>query len=477
MGKPTVWKTGELKLDHVSAVSLVDQISRHIEGAIVEGSLAPGGRVPSCRDLAVQLGVARGTVKAAYDRLVDRDILMTAGAAGTRVVDPLPPFFTAPGNEARESLVPQHFPYSSHQALPFQMGVPAHDAFPGALLCRLHRQAVPEASTKTSHTDPRGSSQLREALASHLAIGRGIQCSPEQIMVTAGFRGGLALALRAIGGAGKQAWVEDPGYPATRLALALSEMEPIAVPVDIAGLDVQCAQLLAPDASLAIVTPGQQAPSGVVMSLQRRGELLRWAAEAGSWVVEDDYLADLSLSRRPVQALAAGRGADRVIHIGSLSKTISPALGVGFVVAPLSLAPRMVEIATWLGSSPNVAIQLALARFLNEGHYLRHLRRMRNLYVQRRQSLLQALKRCGVTTAEAAGLAVLLPLPDQADDERLAIDAEALGLGPVPLSPWFVDRTTSRSGLLLGVANVLDRTIDDDCGKLLSLIKKRPHPA
>jgi GntR family transcriptional regulator/MocR family aminotransferase len=463
------WKMAALTLDRVSPTTLVDQLARHIEVAIAEGSLQSGGRLPSWRDLAGQLGVARGTVRAAYEKLIDRGLLIAAGSAGTRVAEHLPPTII-PVTSGVESLLPQDFHFRSTQALVFQMGVPAHDAFPATLWARLHRQAVQSTSLRTGYGDPRGLPELRSAIASHVAIARGIECSPEQIIVTTGFRGGLGIALRAIGATGRQAWVEDPGYPVTRYALELAGVHPVPVPVDSDGLIVERGRELAPRAALAVVTPGQQAPSGVALAEHRRQELLQWAASCGGWIVEDDYLAELHLSGRSPNALASGDGADRVIHVGTFSKTIAPMVGVGFVVAPLPLARRLIDVATWLGGPPNAALQLALSTFLSEGHYLRHLRRMRRLYGQRRQCLLDTLARLGVETAVPAALSVMLPLPDGFDDQQLSLDARAVDLGPAPLSPWFAAASQPRSGLLLGVANVLERKIEQDCRRLLAML-------
>ncbi|WP_244484871.1 PLP-dependent aminotransferase family protein [Bradyrhizobium tropiciagri] len=465
MARAVAWRMAGLSLDREDPSPLVDQISRHVEAAIANGSLAPGGRLPSWRDLAAQLGVARGTVQAAYERLSDRGLLVTAGSAGTRVVDPLPV------KEALATTTPsrQDPRRGPDHASAFQMGVPAHDAFPATLWSRLHRQGVQATSLWTGHSDGRGLSELRSALASHVAIARGITCSPEQIIVTSGFRAGLALAIRAMDVTGRQAWLEDPGYPVARLAVEVSGVVPIPVQIDEEGLSVRKGYELAPRAALAIVTPGQQAPSGLTMTQNRRSELVQWASRSDAWIVEDDYLAELHLSGRSANALASGGGADRVVHIGSFSKTISPLLGVGFLVAPERLVDRMIDVASWLGAPPNVAVQLALARFLQEGHYLRHLRRMRRLYAQRQNCLLDALARREVHTAIPSGLSVLLPLPAKFDDQRLSSEARDAGLGTAPLSPWFAT-ASRRSGLMLGIANVIERTIDRDCTRLLGLI-------
>lgn len=462
-------KIKELTLDRAAPVTLTDQICQHVEAAILEGALTAGARLPSWRDLAAQLGVARGTVKAAYEKLIDRGLLTTTAGPGTRVSDPLP-LIGPPTVAETECLRPPDFQHRSEHALVFQMGVPADDAFPATLWARLHRQAVHVTALRTGYSDPRGLAELRMALAAHVAIARGIECSPEQIIVTSGYRAGLALTLRSIDATGKQAWAEDPGYPVTRLALELSGVHPVAVPVDGDGLDVQQGFELAPNAALAIVTPGQQAPSGVAMSQRRRSELIEWAHVVRSWIVEDDYLAELHLSGRPANALASSAGSDRVIHVGTFSKTIAPMLGIGFLIAPRPLARRLIDVATWLGAPPSIATQLALTEFLREGHYLRHLRRMRRLYAQRRQSLLTVLKRLGVHVATPAGLSVLLPLPNGFDDEGAAIEARRLDLGPAPLSPWYANASRSHAGLILGIANVLERSIEHDCKRLLTII-------
>lgn len=471
MQSAALLKTDDLTLSRDGSTTLTDQIAGHIEAAITQSVLPCGARIPSWRDLAAQLGVARGTVRAAYEKLIDRGLLVAAGSAGTYIADPLPSTITA-RTTPTESLLPVDLHYRPELPLVFQMGVPAHDAFPVTLWARLHRQAVQSTSMRTGYGDPRGLVELRSAIAAHVAIARGVECSPEQIIITTGYRAGLGIALRAIGAAGRQAWVEDPGYPVTRYGLELSNVHPIGVPVDDEGLIVELGRKLAPHAALAVVTPGQQAPSGVALSDHRRVELLDWATSSNAWIIEDDYLAELQLSGRSPSALASGRGADRVILVGTFSKTIAPMLCMGYVVAPLPLARRMIDVAASLGGPPNSALQLALTNFLREGHYIRHLRRMRRLYGQRQLCLMDTLSRLELKNVIPAGLSVLVPLPAGYDDQRVALEARAVDLGPAPLSPWFSAATASRSGLLLAVANVLERRIDKDCHRLKAIIDR-----
>jgi GntR family transcriptional regulator/MocR family aminotransferase len=473
MAREPGWNASDLTLQRTGATALAEQIARQVETAIMQGALPPGGRLPSWRDLAAQLGVARGTVKAAYERLIDRDLIVASGSAGTHVADPL---LALPrdGDPPVGSFLPADLHHHGERPLIFQMGVPAHDAFPAKLWSRLHRQAARSAAMMTGRTDPRGLAELRSALAAHVAIARGIRCSPEQVIVTSGFRSGIAMALRAVDAAGGEAWTEEPGYPVVRRAVELCGLRPVAVRVDDEGVDVQRGCDLAPGAALAIITPGQQAPTGVTLSARRRRRLLRWASDNGSWIVEDDYLSELQLSGRPARALASIDPSGRVIHIGSFSKTLSPTLGIGFVVVPLPLARRLVDVAVWLASPPDVALQLALARFLREGHYLRHLRRMRQLYAQRRSMLLRHLEARAVDGVSAAGLSVMLRFPAGVDDQRLVERARGIGLGPAPLSPWFADARCSSQGLLLGITNVTETSAAQACARLLALISSTP---
>ncbi|GBQ87976.1 MocR-like pyridoxine biosynthesis transcription factor PdxR [Asaia krungthepensis] len=471
-------------LDRTGTHTLSEQIALHIEGAITSGALPAGARLPSWRDLATQLGVARGTVRAAYDRLIDRHMLCAAGAAGTRVAERLPTTSpVSPDNRSHGSpdgaAVPTLdeygplalFRHQGSRPLAFQMGVPAQDAFPATLWARLHRHGVQVSALQAGAMDPRGLPELRTALASHLALARGLACTPDQILITTGFRSGLAMVLRAIDSVGKQAWVEDPGFPVTRMALESAGVHPVPVAVDDEGIDVAQGRVMAPAAAFALVTPGQQAPMGVSLSPARRKALLDWARESHGWIIEDDYLAELHLDGRAPPALASGEGADRVIHIGTFSKTLAPMIGLGFVVAPPGLVKRLTETAWWLATPPNNAVQIALTRFMREGHYFRHLRRTRQLYTERRALLRDTLQRCDGPLARNAGLSVILPLPSGFDDARLALHAREASLAISPLSAWFAKGSRARSGIVLGVANIRSERVEADCHHLLTLMR------
>ncbi len=271
---------------------------------------------------------------------------------------------------------------------------------------------------------------------------------------------------------GRKGWTEDPGFPYTRRGLELAGLSLVAVPVDADGIDVDYGIQHAPDAAVVVLTPGQQAPLGGTLSLPRRLQLLDWAAAQGAWVIEDDYLSELRLEGRAAPALASLDRAGRVIHIGSFSKTISPTLRLGFVVAPPSLVSRFAEIAACLAPAPASSIQLATAEFMQDGHYLRHLRRTKRLYASQRDGLLAHLRPRVGDAAAPTGLAVLLALPDGSADVAIAKETAAFGIAPSPLSVWYASPARARSGLLLGIATAPPKQVAAACDRLLAVVER-----
>jgi GntR family transcriptional regulator / MocR family aminotransferase len=460
-------------INRSAKVTLAEQIRKGITDAIDKGLLVPGARLPSWRDLAAQLGVARGTVRAAYERLVDAQLIISSTPGGTRVaerpvmrrqVDVL-------GN--RRSFIPGVYREFSAAPAIFQMGVPAQDSFPSKLISRIRVRTVrAEALAAASYPDPRGELELRRELAVQLAIARGIECTPSQIIITSGFSGGLGLTLRVLGLEGRSAWVEDPSFPLTRKGLEIARLQLIPVPVDEHGLDVAYGLKAAPDAALVIVTPGQQAPLGATLSPERRLRLLEWATEKSAWIIEDDYLSELKLKGRSAPALASLDKQGRVIHLGSFSKTISPTFRLGFIVAPVSIAEQFAEAAACLSPAPCPSVQIATAEFIREGHYMRHLRRTKRIYAQRSDALVSCLKFHGCRTS-TAGLVVLLHLPAGVADTVIANEALAFGLAPSPLSHWYMSETARATGLLLNVAAAPMQIIPSACERLCEIINRR----
>ncbi|QKJ85159.1 GntR family transcriptional regulator [Paramixta manurensis] len=444
----------DLTLNRDRRSGLGEQIRTAITQAIREGRLAPGARMPSCRDLAAQLGVARGTVRNVYDMLADSQLLVAKGAAGTFVTSHPP---TVPAAAPRAAVMPPLYDMVYDFDTPaqtFQMGVPASDAFPEKVWSRiLQRHARAMIGRTASYADPRGSLALRQELVAYLAMTRGINCQPGQIILTNGYAGALGLICLTMGWRGQQAWLEEPGYLLARKALELIEIETVPIRVDEHGMRVADGLIAAPNASFALVTAGQQSPLGMTLSLERRSELLQWASAQQRWIIEDDYLGELQLAGRAAPALASLDTEGRVFHIGTFSKTLSPTLRLGFVVVPLTLATRFGDIAATLAPASSFVLHNAVAEFMREGHFLRHLRRMKRVYAERLEQMMQAL-RPHFPHLQLAGLCVVLTLPDGFPDRKLAREALAYGLAPSPLSVWYQRDETRRYGLLLGVTTL-----------------------
>jgi GntR family transcriptional regulator/MocR family aminotransferase len=462
-----------IELDRAKKTPLAGQIYLALREAIESGRLASGARLPSWSDLAAQLGVSRGTVREAYGRLITEQFAISLGAAGTRVAE-RPSRCFAPTWSPEAPPFPELFHDFGTVPLPFQMGVPSQDAFPFKLWSRILTRATRQvAAAPVGYPDPRGDPDLRKEVAAYLGIARGIRCNPSQVFVTGGFSGALGLAIRGLQLEGLEAWMEDPGFPLTRTALGLSGMTVTAIPVDAEGMDVAVGVRSAPGAAVAIVTPGQQAPLGMTMSLPRRVALLEWARRNDAWIIEDDYLSELQLKGRAAPALASLDHGGRVLHIGSFSKTIKPALRLGFLVVPPELARRFGDLAACLAPAPAAPVQQAVAEFLREGHYLRHLRRMKRLYAARREALLRSLREVAsdsIKVQAIGALAVVTVLPEFVSDVDIATRALQFGLAPVPLSPWYM-KSAPQQGLLLGVTNLSERRLAADCRRLAELVR------
>ncbi|MDX4956546.1 MocR-like pyridoxine biosynthesis transcription factor PdxR [Delftia acidovorans] len=465
-----------LSLDRASKISLSEQIRQGIERAIEQGVLKAGARLPSWLDLASQLGVSRGTVKAAYERLVDGQLVVSSRAAGTRVAErPL----RAVIREERPdegSFTQLHQEMIAGQGI-FQLGIPAKDSLPSKVFARIRARSVRMETTGwPTYPDPRGELDLRQEIAGYLAISRGIDCTPAQIIITSGFAGGLGLVLRALALEGTFGWFENPGFPFSRRALEISRIQLVPVPVDDEGIVVDYGIRHAKQATLALVTPGQHAPLGATMSLRRRLQLIEWAAESKTWVIEDDYLGELQLDGRAAPALMSLDRSGRVIHLGSFSKTISPKLRIGFAVIPAQEVHRFAEVAATLAPAPAPSIQAAISEFMRDGLYIRHLRRTRRLLISQRDVLVECLSRRGIN-AKIAGLSALIELQQGVSDIAICRESAVFGLSPGPLSPWYADSSQAPAKLLLGIATAPISSVDQACDRLAHIIHRHTASA
>jgi GntR family transcriptional regulator/MocR family aminotransferase len=302
-----------------------------------------------------------------------------------------------------------------------------------------------------------------------------IPCAPEQVLITAGSQGALDLAARVLLDPGDTVWIEDPGYLGARGALLAAGAQVVPVPVDAEGIDVAAGQRLAPRARIVSVTPSHQFPTGVTISLSRRVALLEWARQAQAWVLEDDYDSEYRFSGRPLEALQGLDNGQSVIYIGTFSKVLFPTLRLGYLVVPPELVAGFLAMRRFIDVHVPILEQLALADFMAQGHFTRHLRHMRTRYTERRNALIEALAReCGdlldVHIPEA-GMHLVAWLPTHMDDRAVARLALDQGIEIAPISKFCI-APPPRGGLMLGYANASTEDLRDGVRKLARALRR-----
>jgi GntR family transcriptional regulator / MocR family aminotransferase len=474
-----VWAmSATITLDREAGGPLSQQIANRLRDAVAMGTLPPGARLPSARSLAGQLGVARGTVDAAYAILADEGTLEPRGPAGTIVSKAL---------SARPPPVQHPMPFvrrpqaAANMPLPFRLGLPALDAFPRKLWSTLSVRAARGVGTADlANPDPAGHLPLREAIAAYLGVSRGIVCTAEQVLVTGGFQGALTLVTHLLLRPGDPVWMEDPGYPPARQALEAAGARLVPVRVDRDGMRVAAAIASAPRARLAVVTPTHQCPLGVGLTLPRRLALLAWAADADAWVLEDDYDSEFRYTGHRPPALKSLDRAGRVLYAGSFSKVLFPGLRLGYLVAPDELSEALQRASRLLQWGQPALPQRVVAAFMTEGHFARHLRRMRTLYTARRRALAETLTatfgdRVAVELA-AGGMHLLARFAGATDDGMLARRAAEAGLAPTALSSLAIAHDCGQ-GLLLGFTNVAESDAMAVVGRLRGAVDGTGHSA
>ena len=482
-----------VNIDRQQQLPIYLQICARFRTAIAAGHLRPGDRVPALRSLATQLNTARGTVELAYTILVGEGYLQMRGAAGTFVSPSLPASATrsrtqgATGSSGAQSIKGAAKPLSSgesHSAppaahplaiaaamsgepRPLQPGLPALDAFPVKVWNRLvsHRARSGERAM-LAYPDPAGYRPLREHIATYLGLSRGVTCLPEQVFVTGGYRATLELILRSLARPNDSVWYEDPGYLLARGFLAETGVQLVGVPVDGEGIDVERGTQLDAQARFALVTPSHQSPLGHTLSLARRMALLDWARRASSWIVEDDYDSEFRYLGRPLPALKSLDQHDHVIYCGTFSKVMFPGLRLAYTVVPERAVDRVGRVARSMNAGSPTLLQAALADFIEQGHFARHLKRMRALYAERRVLIVRALE-------QVFGERLIVELPPGGiqfaaqfaegpggpiDDVAVAARAREAGLAVLPLSIWYANGRTRRTprGLVMGFANIVN---------------------
>ena len=435
-------------------------IARQLKTAIEEGKLTAGRRLPSSRVYAQELGVSRATVENAYGELVAQGWLERRGQAGTFVSEhlTLKPAVAEPTWFGGEEPHPQ----------PFQLGLPALDLFPRALWARvMGRRLRTQTRFDLALGDVCGEMVLRQAIVEYLRLSRSIECQPEQVFITSGYAASMSLILRALAGRGQGMWVEDPGFPLIRPVIAQEGVNMYPIPVDNEGMDVEWALTNAPEARFALLTPAHQSPLGVALSLPRRRQLLDWAARQQAWIIEDDYDSEFRYQGKPLPPLKSLDAPQRVIYAGTFSKAMFPALRTAWLVVPVPLVAQFRRHVQKIACPVPLLWQQTLGDFIHEGHFWRHLKKMRVHYAERRRWLEEALQTHGFdVVAQQGGIQLVVNI--SGDDRLQARRARDAGLAVQALNDWRINGDGT-PGLIMSFTNITSQAMANEQVSALKL--------
>jgi GntR family transcriptional regulator/MocR family aminotransferase len=477
----------DIAIDRRAVTPLFRQVYAAISSSIVDGRLPAGARLPASRALAEQLGLSRTVVVAAYEQLLAEGYATGRIGSGTYVAPDLPerPAGRASVAKARRAegsgaprLAGKIDVTLQSDDRPFNLGRTLIDQRTADQWRRLSARALRTMpKSHLGYGDPRGSVELRGAIAAYLAGARGVRCDAEQIIVTSGTQHALDLVVRVLLPIGSEAWVEDPGYPLTREVLAAGGVATRPVRVDAQGIDVAAGIAAAPRARAraAFITPSHQFPTGVVLSMARRLELVAWASASGAWIVEDDYASEFRYGGRPLAALQGLDPAGRTLYVGTLNKALFPGLRAGYLVVPEPLLPDFVTARYLMDRQPPALQQEVLAEFIAQGHLASHIRRMRARYRDQRDRLVATLRRRAGDRLEVEppdqGMHLVAWLRPGLSDTAVERAALANGVVVRALSRLYV-KARPRQGLLLGFSGYPAAAIAGAAGRLAAVLQR-----
>jgi GntR family transcriptional regulator / MocR family aminotransferase len=453
-----------LGLDREREEPLRSQLEGQLREAIRTQRLAAGERLPSSRELARELGVSRGLVQECYAQLLAEGYLSARGGSGTRVA--------AGAAHQGPAAIAAPSPTVTRAKIDFRLGSPDLTTFPRADWIWAMREATRDApADELGYGDPRGSRRLREVLAAYLRRVRGAVTDPELIVICAGFAQGISLVLRALLGAGvRRIAFEDPGHPDERVTATHWGFATTTVQVDERGVDVGA--LTASGARAVLLTPAHQSPTGVVLAPERRQALVEWADAVDGTMIEDDYDSEFRYDREPVGVLQ-GLAPHHVALIGTVSKSLSPALRLGWIVCPPALIEAVTEDKLRDDRGCPALDQLALATLIESGRYDKHLRRMRGVYAARRDALIEALEEHAPQVelrGLAAGIHLVACLPEALEERAIVDAARERGVGLYPMSRYRADGGTRPPQLALGFGDLTEAAIRRGVGAIADLL-------
>ncbi|MFM9904769.1 MAG: PLP-dependent aminotransferase family protein [Pyrinomonadaceae bacterium] len=485
--------SGSIKRDNESQ-TLVEKISESLRKAILLGRIGVGAKLPSSRRLASELKVSRNTVLAAYEQLISEGYLEGKRGSGSFVAKELPEDLlqalttnksvagkissgraVAKRTERIQGLA-LSFSNEPDKPRAFQIGFSAIAEFPIETWTRIFTRRLRNLPRKSlDYSDPRGYLPLRESIAKYLGASRGVSCEASQVFITAGSQQALDAIFRTLLDEGDDALIEDPNYLGARGALLAAGAKLIPVPLDKEGFDIRLGSTLSPRAKLAYVTPSHQFPFGVTMSLSRRLELLEWASRKSAWIIEDDYDSEFRYRGRPLAALHGLDTSGRVVYTGTFSKVLFPSLRLGYLVVPPDLAGVFEQTLTFMAFHASMIEQAVLTDFINEGHFGRHIRKMRILYAERQKTIISAIGEdlSGVIEAQDAdaGMHIIGWLKGGLKAQVVANEALKNGVYTPPLS-FFCMNAKPPEGLLMGYTGLSNTEIRRGVRRLANVLSK-----
>ena len=483
-----------ISVDRKSSLPLHRQIYDGFRAVILRGDLRAGQQAPSSRALATELQISRFPVLDAYAQLVAEGYFESRVGSGTFVSSSLPeqrtyaktPIQQSPETGAgsrkmskRSALLPhfEQIPWR-HGKGAFSVHVPAFDHFPFQIWSNLVAQHSRHPQLQAIHNiDPLGLEHFREAICTYLRTARGVRCDAEQIMVVSGSQQALEITARVLLDPGAPVWIEDPHYQLARAVLMGAGSKLIPVPVDNEGLDVAAGIRMCRNARAAFVTPSHQYPLGATMSASRRLHLLNWAQDAGAWIIEDDYDSEYRYESMRVASLQGLDENSRVIYIGTFSKVLFASLRLGYIVIPEDLVERFKSVRFAMDIFPSYLYQEVMTDFMREGHFARHIRRMRLLYQERRAALTASLRQEFGNWLEIhgseAGMHLPVTLPDGYSDIEIAKRAAREKLWLWPLSLGYLGEAR-RQGFNLGFGSVPAEQMPQAVRHMRAVIEAKP---
>ncbi|MEH6569014.1 MAG: PLP-dependent aminotransferase family protein [Halioglobus sp.] len=444
---------------------LQPQLYQQLVNEINRGTWQPGSRLPPSRHIALELNISRNTVAAVFEQLVAEGFIVSRQGSGVYVNDELPPTDQrlTELRWTRQSNLPSLSAYGqrlrtqgtsgSQPPLPFSMGIPDLAAFPTKIWAQIQRRHQ-DRRHLLGYDGYQGYAPLRNALSTYLRVSRHVRCTPEQIVITHGTQQAISLCAQVLLNSGDDVLVENPGYIRARRAFAARDAKLIPVEVSPEGLTTAALPTAHP-AQLMYVTPTHHYPLGGIMSAAERLKILDWAAANNTWLIEDDYDSEFHFSGKPIAALQGMALETPVLYMGSFSKTLFPALRLGYLVLPTSLVEPFALAKSYESGESPLLSQATTTDFIQEGHFVRHLRRMRQIYQQKWLHMSELinlhLKTLATPVAESAGMHIALMIED-IDDVTLAHELTEAGFGGSALSSYYVGEN-AKTGLVLGFSN------------------------